>query len=253
LRRQLVSLADDRASSSERIFDRVLRATISQAEAFRVEVSETIAKDDASREEVAESLVARVGDLDLSGVGDGLVDRPNGQTTREVRRWRRSSRRGALTKDEVETVVGSIEARLVRDLRIWMSELPDSAGFEIEPRRFLIGIAPVARMALEGWIDFVRRIALEEAARSVGLAQAVLVATATRPSDNLAADILFGRRADDVVSRARRELVGRLDVIYEQAAVQANELSRLESGVVDLSDLQAALASVRLRLALVDA
>jgi len=113
--------------------------------------------------------------------------------------------------------------------------------------------APVARLALEGWIDFVRRIAFEEAARSVGRAEAVLVATATRPTDTLAADILFGERADDIVSRARRELVGRLDVIYEQAAAQANELSRLESGVVVLSDLQAALASLRLHLALVDA
>lgn len=253
LRRQLVSLAGDRASSTERIFDRVLRVTISQAEALRVEMSETIATDNVAREEVAESLVARVGDLDLSGVGDGLVDRPGGQTTREVRRWLRSSRRGPLTKEEVEAVVGSIEDRLIRDLRIWMSELPDSAGFEMEPRRLLTGIAPIARLALEGWIDFVRRIALEEAPRSTGPAEAVLVATATRPSDTLAADILFGERAYEIVSRARRELVSRLEVIYEQAAAQANELSPLKSGVVDLSDLQAALASVRLHLALVDA
>jgi hypothetical protein len=123
----------------------------------------------------------------------------------------------------------------------------------MEPGRAVSGVAPVARLALEGWIDFVRRIARDEAARSAGLAESVLVESATDPSDDRAARTLFGDRAREVVGRARRELKGRLEIIYDQAGAYLTELMELESGTVDRTDLRAALAAVRSSFATVDA
>lgn len=253
LRRQLASLAGERDMTKERVFERVLDATIHQIGALEAELREASDSRDASREEMVAALGARVDSLDLSGVAGGLVA-PVGGTAREAKRWRRSARRDPLTTAEVDDIVGALEARIERDLRIWLAEPPASTiGHWVEPGRAVSGVAPVARLALEGWIDFVRRIARDEAARSAGLAESVLVESATDPSDDRAARTLFGDRAREVVGRARRELKGRLEIIYDQAGAYLTELMELDSGTVDRTDLRAALAAVRSSFATVDA
>lgn len=253
LRHQLLVLTADRAATTERVFDRVLRATVQQVGALMGELrDEAVSRRSLHAKQVA-ALSARVGALDLAGVADGLVTQPAGDSSREAKRWARRARRGLLTKEEVDRVVVSIEARLTRDLRIWLVDVTDSVALP-EPGRILAGLAPVATLALEGWIDFVRRIAREETdGRRTGLAESVLVSSATDPSDTLSARLLFDDRADDVIDRARRELTGRIEVIYEQTAARVTELLELQSVVVDVTELRAALATVTSTLALVDA
>jgi hypothetical protein len=254
LRARLASLAGDRVTTAERAFERVLRTTLDQASELQKILSENMRSRRSSIEEAADSLTGRVGSLDLSRAAQGLVGQPAGETPREVRRWRRTSPRGKPTRDEVDDLVGALESIIIRDLRIWNVDRPQGSGVtRQEPHQIVSSIGPITRLAIEGWIDFVRRIADDGAGGGGGLAERVLVAAATGSTDMTAAHILFGEQADDVVGRARRELTGRLVVIYEQVAAHLTELTELDRLAPDLTGLRAALASVMSTLAPVDA
>lgn len=254
LRRRLASLAGDRSTTAERAFDRVLLTTLRQVGALEVELTEAADSLALLRSQMMLELTARASSLDLSGVAGWLIDPPAGVTNRQARRWRWSSRRGDLTSAEVDDLIGAIESLLVRDVRLWLADLP-AGGFgpRVEPSRVLSVIVPVARLAMEGWIDFVRRIARDEAGRRAGLGEVVLVVSATDLAETTAARALFGDLADEIVARARRELVGRLEVVYEQVAALVTELAEVRSDALDVNQLRTALEAVTSTLAPVDA
>lgn len=254
LRASLASLADDRVATAERAFGRVLRTTVEQASELQEALLERSRSRRSSVEEAIDSLSGRVASLDLSPATDGLIGQPAGETPRAVRRWRRASPRGAPTRDEIDDLLGAVESLIIRDVRIWSAERPLGSGVtRLKPDQIATAIAPVSRLAIEGWIDFVRRIASDEAGGGGGLAERVLVATATGSTDMTAARILFGELAHDVVGRARRELTGRVQVIYEQVAAHMTELTEMDRVRPDVTGLRAALASVMSTLAPVDA
>ncbi len=254
LRARLASLAGDRVAAAERAFGNVLRATVEQAGELQAALLESSRGRRSSIEEAIDSLSERVASLDLSPAAEGLIGQPAGETPREVRRWRRASPRGAPKRDEVDDLVGAVESLIIRDLRIWSSERPlDSSETRLQPDQIALAIAPVSRLAIEGWVDFVRRIAHDETGGGGGLAERVLVAAATGSTDMTAARILFAEAADDVVGRARRELSGRIQVIYGQVAAHLTELAEIDRNRPDVTGLRAALASVTSTLAPVDA
>ncbi|HEX6220729.1 MAG TPA: GTPase [Acidimicrobiia bacterium] len=253
LRRKLAMLGGDRAATADRAFDRVLMATLRQVgrlEGDMTEVADALASFEA---QLTLDLTSRAAALDLSGVGGRLLSAPTGDMTREARRWRRAERRGGLTSAEVDDVVGAIETLAIRDLRHWLAGRPTDAPNRPEPRLVLPVIVPVIRLAMEGWIDYVSRIARDEGGRRPGLAEVVLVVSATDSEKSGVAHAFFGERAHDVVGRARRELIGRLEVVYEQVGALVTELIETRDGEPDLSGLRAALGAVTSALAPVDA
>ena len=254
LRRRLATLAGNRTKTSRHAFDRVLTTTLRQVGALESQLAEVAGSLASLEAELSLDLTGRVASLDLSGVAEGLISMPPGETPRQIKRWRRSSRRDGLTAAEIEDVVTSIESLLARDLRTWLANLPaDQVPFRVEPRYVLSVILPVARLAMEGWFDFVRRIATDVGGRRPGLGEAVLVTSATNESRSDLARLVFEDQVEDVVGRARRELVGRLEVVYEQVGALVTDLVEARGGELDLSQLRAALGTVTSKLALVDA
>ena len=253
LRRRLASLAGDRATTAEHAFDRVLETTlgrVGELEEELVAAGESLA---SFRAQVTMELKERVSSLDFSAAARGLLGPLPGATSPKTRKWRRSWRQGALTAEEVDDVIGTIESVLVRDLRLWMAEASTVAGPGVEPGRVLSVVTPVARLAMEGWIDFVRRIAQDEETRRAGPAEVVLVVSALDPAQPEAASLMFGDQADDIVGRASRELIGRLQVVYEHVGALVTELAEMRGDALDVSRLRVAFDMVASTLAIVDA
>lgn len=253
LRSRLARLAVDRAATAQRTFGRVLHTTLDQVSDLQAETQAIQAGRRALLDAGVGVLAARVDSLDLSGVAKNLIEAPVGQSRRAVRRWRRS-RREVITSGEVDEIVDDFMSLITRDLRLWLAEgSHDGTWPTIDTAQVLSALGPVVRLALEGWVDFVRRIVEDEAGAGAGLAEAVLIASATGSVDGTTASILFGDSADDVVARAHRELLGRLRVVYDQVAAHVTEVADANSATIDITGLRAALASVVSRLTPVDA
>lgn len=253
LRRRLAMLAGDRTTTADRAFDRVLRTMLRQVDGLVAELTEAADSLESLEAELSLDLTGRVAALDLSDVASGLVSTPTSHDSRDIRRWRRTARRHGLNGAEVDRVIGAIESQVTRDLRHWLADPLAELPFRVEPRQVLSVILPVTRLAMEGWIDFVRRIAGDEGGRRTGLAEAVLVTSATGEPRTDLARLVFEGHAEDVVGRARRELIGRLEVVYEQVGALMTDLAQTSTGDLDVSRLRGALGAVTSKLAPVDA
>lgn len=251
LRRALATLAADRTGTAGQAFDRVLRSVLTRVDALDEELTEILDQLESMREEMSIDLAGRVERLDLTIVADGLVPPVAADvSSREVRRWKRSARRGELTKSDGEQIVSRIENVVHQDLRQWLVGLSkDIPSLTVEPGRILPLTLPVLRLAMEGWLDFVRRVAHDDRRRGVGLVEAVLVTAVTDPARESEARIVLKEEADEMTGRARRELAGRLEVVYKQAGSQVGELLESRVGVIDLIPLRAALGALTSRVA----
>jgi hypothetical protein len=106
---------------------------------------------------------------------------------------------------------------------------------------------------VEGWIDFVRRMATERDEQGRGLAELVLLRASVVEGFEATADLVFGSDAPTFVDRARRELIGRLEVVYAQVSAHALDLIATGIGDPDLTGLRSTSDLVKFRLVSVDA
>jgi hypothetical protein len=251
LRRALIQLADDRARSAESTYDRVIGSVLGQVDDLCASVDETIDDLSRTRSRVTADLAQRVSSLDLSKAGSGLIDpAPPPGSPRRLRKWLRDGRRLAGLSD-VSAFVAAVEAMVHRDLRLWLAEdWPDDV---IGQERSIQRILPVLRVAVEGWIDFVRRMATERDEQGRGLAELVLLRASVVEGFEATADLVFGSDAPTFVDRARRELIGRLEVVYAQVSAHALDLIATGIGDPDLTGLRSTSDLVKFRLVSVDA
>jgi energy-coupling factor transporter ATP-binding protein EcfA2 len=248
LQRRLGDVVAERDHLSGSIMRRVLSATMSQVIALTDSLA-TIRDDvDGLEAELSLDLVGRVSSLDLGGVGADLLERPpSGRNP--VARWlwkRRSALDAGRLAEAEDTIVTRVTSLVSEDVRHWLADSrPMLAEHEIHPEPILSAVVSAVNSAARTWVTYVARIA-EDHQRQPGseLATLVLVEAATAPGAWPAAEILFSADADVLVERARKELVGRLEVIYELTASLVVEELRERLGEFDESELRPAMGAV---------
>lgn len=250
LRRRLAALVDANRSRSGETFQRVLNSTISGAERLAADLEDARSDLQSWEAEMSIEVSRRVHELDLTAVAG--VSPPMGDgSPRSNRRWRRAGRKvSILGFEEIEPLVSAVVDRLHRDLRAWCV-----SGFwnEIDPASELTGLIPDllggGRHAVEGWIDYVRRIGEEVLPESPGLAERALIDSALRSEVGPEAHELFGADTELLVGRADRELRGRLEVIYSQIVDHVTNRVRAGLGEPDPDQLNMALGAIGATLA----
>lgn len=253
LAKRLSAIVSEKDEHHSIMFDRVLRATTRQVMELAREIRDRAEDTDSLEAELSIYLSNRAANLYLGGVADGLYEPiPDRESRWARRRWKAANR---IEKDEIETrkkTIGDRISALVHgDLRRWIVD-EHSLG-PITPDDVIPETAPVIRSAAEDWIRYVRRIREEIDAPESWLTEVVLIDAATDDDQSRAAQALLGDHAPILVERARRELSGRLAVVYDHAGSLVVELSRQRQGTVDDSDLRAAIGAVNATLAPVDA
>jgi hypothetical protein len=108
----------------------------------------------------------------------------------------------------------------------------------------LSGVSTTARSAAKGWVAFVTRIALDQDEFTAELGAAVMLDAATDGQALPAVVALYGEEAPVLIERARRELVGRLEAVYQMAGTLVVDGIRHRLVDLDDSDLLASLGAV---------
>jgi energy-coupling factor transporter ATP-binding protein EcfA2 len=256
LRERLIEVAVDRGLFAGEIFRRVLSTTLAQVIELTDMVMSIRDEIDVFETETADRLRSRVPDLDLAGVAIDLLPRPPARISRRAtRRWRRSA---ALSEPDIDAVESILMDRIVNavtaDVRAWLVEgrpmLRDQA---IETMPVLNGVATTARSAAEGWIDYVARIAADSHESDTWLCRAALIDAVITGGTTWAVETMFPESGQVLVERARRELMGRLEVVYEHVAGTLADLLRDRHGVPDESALRASVGEVTATLAPINA
>lgn len=251
LQRRLAGVVSKRAESADTIFIRVMMAVVAQTTDLARRVREVAEDGDDLETELSLRLAERVQTLYTGGIGDGLyMPLPEKTGRRALRRWRRLN---DVDSDEVarreKVVIDRLSALVHGDLRRWLAEETRA----VSPERVLSQVMPAVAQAAEGWVIYVRRIAEEISVTDVWLSEAVLIDAASEEEECAAADQLWKEHAPMLVGRARRELVGRLEVVYQHTAGLVAELVSERRSAPDDSDLRAALGAVTSLLAPVHA
>jgi len=253
LRRRLAMIAVRRDEYAAAGFDRALQAVVGQVADLARQVDGLNQEDEGIEAELSLHATDRAVTLDLGEVADGLLT-PTPETPGRgaLRRWAKANH---LTTRQVRAAERRIIERLTAivqvDIRRWILAEGGFAGLTqdiVAPQ-----LSPVLRSAIEGWVLFVRRIAEEVSGQDDWPAEAMLFQASLAGEIPASVAQIFGDGAVAAVERARRELLGRLDVVYEQAVDQLLELSRRDRGSLDDSDLKAALGAVTSTLAPVHA
>lgn len=256
LQRRLRDVVTDRNDSSGSVLRRVLSATMSQVISLTDSLGAIRDDIDGLEAELSLDLAARVQSLQLGHIGTDLYGRaPTGRNPLARRSWKRRSAFGVESMIEAEeTIVSRVTSLVTEDLRHWLAAArPLLAERDIHPEPILSGVAGASRTAAQAWVAYVSRIAEDQVGPASGLATVVLVEAATSPGTAAAADILFSADADVLIERARKELIGRLEVIYELTASLVVEELRERLGDFDESELRPALGAVMSTLAPVHA
>ena len=246
LKRSLATIASERTERARMIFDRVCRTTVAQSIEMVREIDAIAEQESGQAEELAIHVVDRIADLDLTPVGRGFFQPlPEDPSVRETRRWLRANRMDHEATSHVAKRVGDRLTALVG------ADLTEFLGEEDH----LIGVSKalddLIASAAQVWVSFVRRVAAE-AADAGGLAEAVLFSAACSGAETTpAATAVFGDAAATVVERARRELSGRLAVVYSQAASDMIEARGMDVNCPD--GIHAVIGAVSVTLAPVDA
>ncbi|HSM45668.1 MAG TPA: hypothetical protein VK969_11685, partial [Acidimicrobiia bacterium] len=115
------------------------------------------------------------------------------------------------------------------------------------------GVDASARAAAEGWIEYVGRIAADFDDRNTWLCQAALIDAAAEDRVTLAVEILTGEQGPELVERGRRELLRRVEVIYEHAGALVADGLRRRYGDIGESELRVVLGAATALHAPVDA
>jgi energy-coupling factor transporter ATP-binding protein EcfA2 len=249
LGRRLAAVTSDREALADVTYERVLRSIVAQATDLSRQLAHVADDRDALEAELAVFMADRVAGLYIAGVADGIYEPfPGGESRRAWRRWRRVNRVDLGTVERGERlVVERITALVHGDIRRWLAD-EGEIGL-VRPGAVLGEVVPEARSAAEAWVLYVRRMAEEIAPGDQWLAEAVLIDAATDDEDNEAANHMWKEHSQMLVERARRELVGRLEVVYLQSAELALQHAQPGRGDLDDSDLRAAVGEVAAALA----
>jgi energy-coupling factor transporter ATP-binding protein EcfA2 len=252
LARRLAGIAADREQRGANTFDRVLRVVVDQTKSLMRQIDDWVDETDSLEAELAIYLTDRASRLDLKGIADGLYEPPPAEGGRRaIRKWRsanRSSREEVAAREK--TIVDRLVAAVQADLSRWIAA---ERTLDVTPGDMLARLGPVIRATAEGWVRYVARIAEEIDAPEPWLTEAALIHSATAAEETRAVDALLGELSSVLVERARRELLGRLDLIYEHGGNHVVESARASRGSLDVSGLRAALGAVGSTLAPVDA
>jgi hypothetical protein len=246
LRRRLRAVVSDHEVFAREVFARVLRSTVTQIEDLLGAIAGIQDEIDGLEAEISLDLVTRVSQLGLDGIAIDLYPNPpDRRGALALRRWKAGARRDESGVAEAEeSVVERLVAAVEADVRRWLvAERESLRQHGVDHRRVLDGARTVGRSAAEGWIEFVARIAADHDERDLWLCEAVLLEAAVSESLPEAASLLFGDESAALVERARRDLTGRLEVVYEQVATRVAEHLRGLHGDIDDTELVASLGA----------
>lgn len=228
LTRKLVTFVNDQDARRGRVLDRVLDATLAQAR----HIAATVAEDQGWVSELAGQTRAAFSDgasrLTLVGVGDGLLEAlPPGMKKRRQRRWLRRRTPGPMALlDLTNSVISQISAAVVSDLR--HRTLVDGAEIlrlsNSHPGTVTLSVSDLMRSALAGWAEYVARITGNLGGSYRDLATARLLISAAGARDAELESLLFGAESEQVVGRAQRELMTRLEIVVAQVGERLVDL-----------------------------
>lgn len=256
LQRRLGGIVTDQKEFAGSVFRRVLSATVSQVITLTDALGEIRGDIDALEAELSLDLAGHVPGLDLRGVAQDIYTAPPRRRSHlGSRRWMKRAALPPEAMDSVEmTVVGRLTEIVTEDVRHWLAEVrPMLRSRDIDPEPILSGVGRAATTAAHAWVAYVARIAEDQLGTESGLATAVLIEAATSAEDVPAVGLLFRDGSEAIVDRARRELVGRLEVLYELTGSLVVEDIRERLGDFDESELRPALGAVTSTLAPVHA
>jgi energy-coupling factor transporter ATP-binding protein EcfA2 len=256
LQERLAEVMANREVFATEVFRRVLSATLGQI----IELTESLAgirdEIEAFENDMAHRLRKRVEALELGGIAGGLFPAlPERKSRRAIRRWKRRAAKLAAepTSAEARLIERAVTA-VVADLRSWLVEERQTLdGLRIEPTPVFDAVSAAARSAAEGWVDYVARIALDFDENHAWLGARILINSAIAEETGPAVVAMFGERGAILVDRARRELVGRLEVVYQHVATLLADILRDRYGQPDETELRASLAGMTAALAPIDA
>jgi len=247
LAKRLASLAANKEEVAGNAFARVLDGIVAQSAGLARSIDELVDDIDDLEAGLSVELSNRVPRLTLDGVGDGLYPPPpDPQRERALRRWRRrAGPERHFAKAGWSKVVDRVESIVHADIRHYLS----GEGRSLRERGLPVDdlasrVRPAARSAAEGWSSFVHRMATDHDHRNSWLMEAVLADAATSEGPVPAVGLLFGDEAAVLVDRARRELLGRLDVVYQLVVSLVVDAVRQGVGDLEVSELRAALGGV---------
>jgi energy-coupling factor transporter ATP-binding protein EcfA2 len=256
LRSRLDEVAARREVFAGEAFRRVLSATIPQVIALTDTIAGIQRDIDRFESDLSERLIGRGPEVAFGETGRGLYPPPpTNSSRRSLRRWRRRARAAdAVARVAEMHVIERMVTVVNSDVRAWVIE--QRLAFEergIEPPLVIEGVTPAIRSAIGGWVDYVVRIALdaEEADARLGAAVLIHAATSVKPVPAIAA--MFDEYGQVLVDRARRELLGRLEVVYRLVATVAADILRGRYCDLDDTDLRASVGAVTATLAPVHA
>lgn len=250
LRRRLVSLVANNRSSESETFQRVLTSTIETAESLASGIEEARSEVQSWEAELSIEVSRRVHDLDLSPVAGVCPPIADGSARPGRRLWRTARKVQGLSDAETEPLVSGVVDILHRDLREWcLSGFWDGPYSGTELTGLVPGLLPLGRHAVEGWVDYVRRIGEEVLPESPGLAERALIDSVLCSEASPETEMLFDPDTDVLLGRADRELRGRLEVIYTQLAEHVSNRVRIALGDPDPDHLNSTLGAMGATLA----
>lgn len=254
LRKRLVGIASSREAHAAATLQRVTAATAAQVGALVDEIEQLIERRDEFHDELSFDLSSELEAIALHGVTAGFHEElPEAGSGLRISRWLRRNRR---RPEEIPPLETRLADRLTSLVRGEMRRLVE--GYQPTPRREAMTdvvdsqLATAVPSPVSEWLSFVRRIGEPQPGRQWS-AEAALVDSACSGRVTAEADVLFGADAGALVERARRELVGRLQVIGAGVAAGITDLAYPGLGEVDLEGLRSAHAALVSRLALVHA
>jgi energy-coupling factor transporter ATP-binding protein EcfA2 len=253
---RLAALTDNREVFATEVFRRVLSATLAQI----IELTDTMVRIrdeiDVFEDDMSHGLRERLPGLELGGIAGDLLPTPPERKSRWARRrWKKRAAKGTSEPASAEArLIERTVTAVVADMRDWLVEerqTLDDHG--IDPMPVINGVSAGARSAVEGWVDYVTRIAVDFDEGDARLGSRVLIDSAIAEEMSPAVAAMFGESGPILVERARRELVGRLEVVYQHAATLLADILRGRYGEPDETELRASLAGVTATLAPIDA
>jgi hypothetical protein len=248
LQQRLEDLATDGDRLAADAYVKVYRSTLAQVKDFIRSLTEIEEELDDLESELAVYLADRRAHLNINPIGRGLSPRlPNPATRRAVRRWKKlSMHQPHLSPDWLGARVAERLVSLVEtDMRAWLAEERETLRTgHVDRNDVLSGVSTTARSAAKGWVAFVTRIALDQDEFTAELGAAVMLDAATDGQALPAVVALYGEEAPVLIERARRELVGRLEAVYQMAGTLVVDGIRHRLVDLDDSDLLASLGAV---------
>ena len=248
LQQRLEHLAADGDRLAADAYVSVFRSTLAQAKDLMRSLTKIEEELDDLEAELAVYLADRQAGLDITAIGRGLGPvLPSPATRRAIRRWKKLSMNQPLLSPDWlgARVAERLESLVEADMRHWVAEERDTlrAG-HVDRLDVLSGVSAAARSAAKGWVAFVLRIALDQDEFTAGLGAAVMLEAATGDHVSPTVTALYGDAGSALVERARRELVGRLEAVYQMAGTLLVDGIRHRLVDLDNTDLLASLGAV---------